>query len=1180
MSTPNDQLRPTRTAPPINNSSSKQSPLLPKSSNSSGATDITKSITATSNNMTDQPKSRNPPGDDDNTTNLNQFVQSPPRGTSSTSPWTASTLPGRHVPTPGQTNVNIPNEPTTTTITTTSSPRPRASHGLTSDSSTPATWTPTHGHPTLPLKSALGRRASLSATGSTSSVTFKQPIPPVPRIPQNVRTALLSATGAGTAGTAGSGSSISRAKMYMASLQNADNTAGHHGSSVHFADDARHDGEIEREYSSGDYACDNDDGNIVGRAGKRGTGKKVGRLEKLQKLEKERQWVGGSGDVNLQGRRKTNDDYNDTVDTGHREQDHDISSIPDFVVGVTAATPTPSTISGGTSAAGDFQESNPDDDTNTNLPGTRSHVHVAIDTPATSATEGGTSKFSFDTTENGADGTGTTRASYNPFSYAQEVPMHPAVTARRKLSVSSIHSYKPPSRTPVRSLSVSHPVRQSSMKGSFQSVSQIPNPMKLAVKIRDRSRDGSPVSERKVATDDENEMNPVASDMDGEENETGPLIKRRGKGGKEGFKEESDDEQDDFSGSDSDDDEGEESDDADKAATQSKQISVASDNTSSLIISFDRHFKQSLTSLKGATTKIIKAVANEEEDDIEKPLQLSAEDILKKKIDIDKISNASSKNKNNRSSSTLTSSTSSMGYSKWPHARELGETFTRKSYQILPIFFTFLFNIGILGLTYALSKTTRVNLPPDFVSRAAAVTIESFLLLSNFATIYAMDFAASIYLGSLLTAKYGYSMVSCGFIQTSPIMRVSFTNQLSLNSLCRKTLERVAYFWVVTEIVKGLTVIAATAMQISLVRDVGSPVNCILFDTSKLSDRTYPTFVSSAGAAELIWGTALGCQRSEGNDCGVDGSRFVFGPQMQGAVNDGDTIIGNGFSVTITTSCDCIDIETPSSVAMGYLTLADQSHLLKSLHGVTIPFVYLSENLNVTDSSTISDEVEDEISYNIFLGNSNTCGGFSASVMTVCTTRMWGFQDVLVSSSFITDGTPASIALASTNSLGNLSTTTINSTSIAHAYTSIINPSSIYPIRATIPGMLGSLLWWTSNDLVSVNPSLIESGMESFSSVILRAGIQPSTWYFQKCPIGPAIRAVRDPTYFMNLLADSPFNQYLQGTGNAPKHVIWQALDIFVRIGESVDTLGEAVGRIKMERYKLVRRLNNGRMYA
>ncbi|KAJ3326831.1 hypothetical protein HDU76_012615 [Blyttiomyces sp. JEL0837] len=194
-------------------------------------------------------------------------------------------------------------------------------------------------------------------------------------------------------------------------------------------------------------------------------------------------------------------------------------------------------------------------------------------------------------------------------------------------------------------------------------------------------------------------------------------------------------------------------------------------------------------------------------------------------------------------------SSSSIGSSKWPHARELSETIGRKTYQIVGIVLALILNACVLGLGYALSGDLKVNLAPDFVQHAGGVAIELILLASNFATIYAMDLAASIFIGGLLAAKYGYSMAACGFIQTAPILRVSFTNQLSLNSLCRKNLERFSYLWIIAECIKVMTVIAATGVLFGLVRDIAAPVNCIVFDPSKLVDRTYPTVVSSAGVA-------------------------------------------------------------------------------------------------------------------------------------------------------------------------------------------------------------------------------------------------------------------------------------------------------------------------------------------
>ena len=74
------------------------------------------------------------------------------------------------------------------------------------------------------------------------------------------------------------------------------------------------------------------------------------------------------------------------------------------------------------------------------------------------------------------------------------------------------------------------------------------------------------------------------------------------------------------------------------------------------------------------------------------------------------------------------------------------------------------------------------------------------------------------------------------------------------------------------------------------------------------------------------------------------------------------------------------------------------------------------------------------------------------------------------------------------------------------------------------------------------------------------------TWFFKKTPLLPGIRMMKDPTYFMTLLCDSPFTTFLVGTNNAPKHVIWQALDQVARIGETLETLEESIGHIKLER--------------
>jgi hypothetical protein len=48
---------------------------------------------------------------------------------------------------------------------------------------------------------------------------------------------------------------------------------------------------------------------------------------------------------------------------------------------------------------------------------------------------------------------------------------------------------------------------------------------------------------------------------------------------------------------------------------------------------------------------------------------------------------------------------------------------------------------------------------------------------------------------------------------------------------------------------------------------------------------------------------------------------------------------------------------------------------------------------------------------------------------------------------------------------------------------------------------------------------------------------------------------------------------------NAQTHMIWQALDVIVRIGESIQTVSEEVGHVAMDKPKLVRNLVNGKKY-
>ncbi|KAI8844110.1 hypothetical protein BJ741DRAFT_527874 [Chytriomyces cf. hyalinus JEL632] len=572
--------------------------------------------------------------------------------------------------------------------------------------------------------------------------------------------------------------------------------------------------------------------------------------------------------------------------------------------------------------------------------------------------------------------------------------------------------------------------------------------------------------------------------------------------------------------------------------------------------------------------------------------------------------------------SSLSSFTAGMG--KWPHAREVSENFSRKLTEIRYIILSVVLNTCLIFFAHFSGAGIMLPLSPASVHMTLAVIIEIILLSTNILTTHALDFGVSIFLSMLMTNKSGYGMCACGFVQEHSIKRLKYAQSLSLNSTCRKTLERTSYLWLLLEVTKTLTPIAATAVIHSEMKALSDDVNCIVFEPtlSKMYDRTYPTIESSAGVAEVMFGDALGCMRSERTDCGDSGSHFVFGPQLQGIVASGDTIVGPGFEMRIDTSCQCMDLNSTDAVARGYINEADRRILHDWNRRANVyPFIMHLSNLNVTNDRFVS---------NTAMGNIHICGGYSKDVVPICQTTMSEIRDAVVSSTFNTDGTTASIALIEQvrrDKAGNKNQ--VSSAIVHRALTTIFPVSEPVELVSNVPALASALLYWTTSDLKSVDPALHAPGIETLHAIFLRAGLQrtlpshgsrcpreihrddatlisvsrtgvvtvyligsiqlalsllalllSSVWFMSPVPLGPAIRIVTEPVYFIALLSESPFGINLIGTANAQGHVMWQQLDLIARIGESLDTLGETIGRIRLDRPRMVKNLKNARFYA
>ncbi|KAH9244035.1 hypothetical protein BASA81_018591 [Batrachochytrium salamandrivorans] len=555
--------------------------------------------------------------------------------------------------------------------------------------------------------------------------------------------------------------------------------------------------------------------------------------------------------------------------------------------------------------------------------------------------------------------------------------------------------------------------------------------------------------------------------------------------------------------------------------------------------------------------------------------------------------------------------------SQYPFAREISETFSTKLSEMRWCGIALVFN-GIC-MYYVLQMSSGIAFPlaPEVVTSIGCVLVELVLLISNIITFRALDDGASAWFGSCLTFPKGFSLSVCGFFQASSFSKWSFAAQLSLNSTCRSLFSRISVIWIILEMMKWLTPISATAMSGSSLHMDSGKVECIVYSQSGAPfDRQWPTVSTEAGFAELIFGSSLGILRSETS---ANQTTFVMSPQIIGVVNDGDTIIGSGFLTNIQTSCNCIsnNITGVMSAGLSNTTAAE----LLAAHGTLGFDLGIASNIDLSKNLT-------KITIKTMLSGTLICGGRNATYVPICTTVLSNHMKGTVIMSYMTDGTTASIA---PNKVGIRSIDGVADiqTWLSAATTTILGGiTTAIPLPSTIPGVLNPLLWWASPNLMTVDPALIEGGIETMFSILLRAAIQRTysahgdvcgrniavearsiitmsaygvnvafcilsfqlavsvlatlafiPWLRSSRPIGAGVRAVKEPVYFTTLLNSSSVCQGFDQLCNAQIHAIWQHLDVVVKIGEPIGSHSESIGRISMDRPKLITWMTNGKRY-
>ena len=526
-------------------------------------------------------------------------------------------------------------------------------------------------------------------------------------------------------------------------------------------------------------------------------------------------------------------------------------------------------------------------------------------------------------------------------------------------------------------------------------------------------------------------------------------------------------------------------------------------------------------------------------------------------------------------------------------------------------------NALLFAAVRIMTEGLSLNFGAEAVS-ALEITLFLFLLIANRLTVHSMDTGAATFFGYHFATDC-QSMAVIGFIQTPSFLKWMFPFRLSHKSRVRTFLGLLSVVWLVLELLKIATVLGATSITYDLLRFDAFTVNCLQFgQNGSPVDRKFPDIEAEIGLAELVFGKSLGRLRSEES---VDTTTIIVGPQLTGVVNDDDTIVGEGYTIDIATSCHCAQkADANTLLAASTITPYEDGSIF------AYPDATGADNVNISMISSVGRDMDaNTVTIRSVILNSPLCWEVATPV---CETTLSNHNRASIMVKYMTDGTTASIAQKFSMTRKVLEAADVTTWAYA-AMQSVLGATPVeYPLTPTIPGMMTPILWWTTSDLTKFDVTLVEAGLETFYGILFRAGVQRSystdgstcvrnivdesrtllvmdstaalalticiavqffsgvlalvmcaPWFFSQVPTGPAIRALKDMSYFATLLADSNLGEGLKGLCNAPTGAIWRALDTVVQIGETVATKDEEYGHITMDKPELVNVMINARKY-
>lgn len=566
--------------------------------------------------------------------------------------------------------------------------------------------------------------------------------------------------------------------------------------------------------------------------------------------------------------------------------------------------------------------------------------------------------------------------------------------------------------------------------------------------------------------------------------------------------------------------------------------------------------------------------------------------------------------------------------------KQVADTGARKLVHMVPTVIALVFHVIYLAVLLLMHSETGWVLPFNvsvFVT-AGPIIFEVWGLLCYVLMDIALNDSLSAFLGYLLSRKEGFSIAVCGFNQASLLGKIQFPNLLSFRSTAKPLLSKLSLLWLAHLGMIILNLVASTGIQANGSRIDKGALMCLSYSQGYLypTDRGIPTLVAKMGGAELIDGTAIGYLRA--TDPTLEFSTQIVSPQLTDACQDGSSIVGNGISAEVYTTCQC-------SVSS---SKADLMNAGLDAEFSTEAATYAGLQSHAAGWVNTIKNGDDVVNMTTILTGSHVCGGHNSSspAVAVCKTQIKNHQQVAVLVTYKTDGTPASIAAKTLEVLGDARSESLGITreslNMTWMYVALKNlyggEVSHHLLPGHWPGSINPLLWMTSTNMQDVTMGLLEPGMEAAIALLMQASIQRSytvtggfctqniedpltvtmtikdyaflpgliwiifqlivnmvafagyvPWLINHHPILPAIQICQDQIILSLLSAkNAVITTRMKGlTSNFDSNIAWPKMDIVLRIGESILTAEDPErGVILMDKPKMVTDMSYDKVYV